>query len=429
MFRLGTRSPSGWVLLALSTSACAIGLWLMVSPAQGAPLLPCPGGIAVVSDAGDSGPGTLRAALLGGCPVITFTLSTPSTITLTSAELPIDHSVIIFGPGPSSLSISGNGTYRVFNISAGGSYITGLTIRNGSAASGGGINVAGASVTLDNSVVISNTGGDNGGGIYVDSTSLMQVLNSKIMSNAVSGGLGGGGGGGISSRSPLTLSNVTVSNNRAPYSGGISNVYSTLVLSNVTVSGNVAFAIDGQAGGVNSAGTMWITNSTIYSNSAPSNGGGILQGSGNMTLTNVTISGNSAAWTQGGGIYKYGGSVALLNTIVANSLSGGTCAGVGTFTSLGHNLDSTNDCAFAATGDLTSTNPLLGPLGNHGGPTQTMPLFVGSLAIDHIPNGTNGCGTTITTDQRGYPRPINTNCDIGAVEGTFHPLYLPLILK
>jgi hypothetical protein len=52
----------------------------------------------------------------------------------------------------------------------------------------------------------------------------------------------------------------------------------------------------------------------------------------------------------------------------------------------------------------------------------------GSPAIDAIPLGTSGCGTTITTDQRGFPRPIGGRCDIGAYErGVF--LYLPLILK
>ena len=57
---------------------------------------------------------------------------------------------------------------------------------------------------------------------------------------------------------------------------------------------------------------------------------------------------------------------------------------------------------------------MLTPLGNFGGPTQTMALFVGSPALDAgnialIPAG-------ITTDQRGQPRIINGTVDIGAFE-------------
>ncbi len=82
-------------------------------------------------------------------------------------------------------------------------------------------------------------------------------------------------------------------------------------------------------------------------------------------------------------------------------------------------------------GDITNTNPLLGPLANNGGPTQTMTLFVGSAAMNRIPNGTNGCGTTIMTDQRGILRPQGAACDIGAYEydGPLYPLFLPIIQR
>ena len=49
--------------------------------------------------------------------------------------------------------------------------------------------------------------------------------------------------------------------------------------------------------------------------------------------------------------------------------------------------------------NLIGGNPLLGPLGDYGGPTLTMPLLPGSPAI--------GAGTTAAapaTDQRGEPR-------------------------
>ena len=63
---------------------------------------------------------------------------------------------------------------------------------------------------------------------------------------------------------------------------------------------------------------------------------------------------------------------------------------------------------------MSNTSPQLGPLGNNGGPTQTMALPSGSPAVDAIPAATSGC--TGTTDQRGTTRPQGTGCDIGAYE-------------
>ena len=63
---------------------------------------------------------------------------------------------------------------------------------------------------------------------------------------------------------------------------------------------------------------------------------------------------------------------------------------------------------FTGSNNLTSGSPLLAPLGDYGGPTQTMPPLPGSPAIDA------GGTTSLITDQRGLPR-VSTP-DIGAVE-------------
>ena len=60
--------------------------------------------------------------------------------------------------------------------------------------------------------------------------------------------------------------------------------------------------------------------------------------------------------------------------------------------------------------DLIGVNPLLSPLGNYGGPTETLPLAADSPAI--------GAGTAIsgiTTDQRGFSLD-SPNPDIGAFQ-------------
>ncbi len=68
--------------------------------------------------------------------------------------------------------------------------------------------------------------------------------------------------------------------------------------------------------------------------------------------------------------------------------------------------------------NLTNGNPLLAPLANYGGPTQTMPPLAGSPAIDGC---TNGIDPSLTTDQRGFPRVVGLYPDIGAAEGVYNP--------
>jgi hypothetical protein len=158
-------------------------------------------------------------------------------------------------------------------------------------------------------------------------------------------------------------------------------------------------------------------------------GGGIYS-LGELSLTNVTVAGNSVSATvqgsgtavaQGGGIYvspyyPHGGL--LVNTIVAGNSS--TMQGpdaFGPFASLGHNLVGKTDGSNGwIASDLTGTvgnplNAMLGTLGNHGGPTQTIPLQARSPALDAgDPN------YAPPTDQRGVPRAATPN--IGAYEAT-----------
>ena len=83
----------------------------------------------------------------------------------------------------------------------------------------------------------------------------------------------------------------------------------------------------------------------------------------------------------------------------------------GNITSLGHNLDSDGSCELSGTGDLSSTDPLLGPLQDNGGPTFTHALLPGSPAIDAADDT-----AAPATDQRGIRRPQGRAGDIGAYE-------------
>jgi hypothetical protein len=102
----------------------------------------------------------------------------------------------------------------------------------------------------------------------------------------------------------------------------------------------------------------------------------------------------------------------VTGTIVASGTGGRDCAGT-LGEDQGYNLDGDDSCGFTRATDITNTDPLLGPLANNGGPTQTMALLPGSPAIDKGGTAANGC---LATDQRGVTRPQGPACDIGAFE-------------
>jgi hypothetical protein len=247
------------------------------------------------------------------------------------------------------------------------------------------------------------------------------------------------GGGGIANGKNMTLRRVTVTGNRAGYGGGIFNIPdSHLTLIDSTVSRNTA----GEAGGIRFDDTGTVVNSTIADNrvtddwdrpgSLAGYGGGIdIRGTGRVDIRNSTITGNTA--TDGGGGINIApayldslprpvtdivnlplGRLTLQNTVIAGNISGGTtsdCKNVfATIDSLGNNLDSGNSCHLTAEGDLPRRSPGLAPLGDHGGPTDTVALLPDSPAVDAAGDG---CPAA---DQRGIPRPQGPACDIGAFE-------------
>ena len=196
--------------------------------------------------------------------------------------------------------------------------------------------------------------------------------------------------------------------------GGVNND-GHLTLTRCTVSGNSA----GYGGGVFDYGTATLTDCTIVGNSAGA-GGGVLDVAlaDTVTLTNCTVSGNSAG--TGGGVWIYDGSTLTIgDTIVAGNTGGAAPDIAGPVTTdLGYNLIDASDgsSGLTAAGDEvgTAASPIdaeLAPLGDYGGPTQTMALLPGSPAID-----TGIAVAGVTTDQRGVSRPLGTVPDIGAFE-------------
>jgi len=409
-----------------------------------------------------SGVCTLRAAIQEAnarpaCGAIDINFSVTGSITLGTALPNVNHSININGPGTNQLTVQrstagGTPNFRIFTINSGvSSVISGVTIINGRADSGGGGIANDGTLNLLNVMVNANQTtdalpgdvGSPGGGIY--NNGQLRITNSAVSGNMTgkgSNGLPGGRGGGIYNLFPntVTVVNSTVSGNSTGdggngasggegggiFSQGLLEIANSAISNNHTGGG-------GLGGGIYSSNLLTLTNSTISGNQTGNgngNGGGILS-SGTATVTNSTVANNSTGSSgNGGGICNPGGTTNIRNTIVANNVigAGGTGADISGFVnSQDYNLiGNTSGAIFTGTTahNIANTNANLGPLANNGGPTLTHALLLGSPAINAGDNCVvnNSCSpalaSALTTDQRGtgFSRLVNTAVDIGAFE-------------
>jgi uncharacterized repeat protein (TIGR01451 family) len=360
----------------------------------------------------------LHAKLAGG-GLVTFDCgSTPITITLTITDtldsyINITQTTTISGGG--LITLQGNGTARIFNVDGSALSLEGLTITGGRALSepnhlGGAAIITGTGVvTVTDSTLFDNQA-QFGGAFYVQDGTLTVVDSSLLENQAVVGGAIY-----VADTEPanpptttVTILNSSVLSNRATDGdgGAIRNYDARLTVANSTLSNNRAIEIaeqgfnGGDGGAIAASGVGMVsylallTNTTIYSNFASLNGGGI-----------QVDSGTGSGW--------------IKNSIIANNTAstGTNCSSID-LVSHGNNLESEDTCNLVASGDLTDTNPLLGPLADNGGGTLTYALLAGSPAINAADNTACAASPVNNVDQRGISRPQGATCDIGAFEAT-----------
>lgn len=260
-----------------------------------------------------------------------------------------------------------------------------------------------------------------GGGLYCKgansgnecSPTLSNISFTGNSANTGGGMFNDGRGGGTSS--PV-LSNITLSGNSANVGGAMSNFgsgagSSSPALSNVTFNGNSANyggAMYNWGNGGTSSPSL--SNVTFSANSAGVEGGAMHNnatdaGTSKPTLSNVILWGDTAT---GGGpeIRNYAAGGGIASTTIDHSVVQGSGGSASWDTTLG--VDG---------GGNLDADPVLGPLGNHGGWTATRLLGGGSSAIDAGNASTCGDPATVNgLDQRGVARPQGPACDIGAVE-------------
>ena len=250
-------------------------------------------------------------------------------------------------------------------------------------------------LTITNCVFAMNSSPHGGGGaFYTNEASSATLANSTLSGNWTDGGYGGAI---EASYSTLTVTNSTLTGNRAQWGGGIYKYQGTLVVANSTLSAN-ASAWGG--GGIHiMQAAAQLTNSTLAGNSSTSIGGaGIYHQGTSLTVTNSTLAGNSTPWF-GGAIAVISGAVTLNNTIVADNTARDNVEISGAVTANYSLIDSAAGATISGTGYIVGQAAQLGPLANHGGPTQTMPLLPGSPAIDAGSNSLIPSG--VETDRRG----------------------------
>jgi hypothetical protein len=300
--------------------------------------------------------------------------------------------------------------------------------------SGGAIGSTGDILVVRSHVDGNTTDGD-GGALYTDEDGDVTVIESTVDGNTADGP----GGGIFTLEGDVTIVSSSVNGNRADDRGGAISGEADVILINSTIARNAAIAHVG--GGIWARSDVFVTNSTVSNNYAEGQGGGVLA-AGTVGLVNSTILDNTApvAANVGGARLQAFGSIigpAKIDLPGAQVPPTRTNCRVSASESFGHNLVSDASCRLGDPTDVvTSGDPLLAPLEENGGPTETRLPAPESRAVDLIPAA--ACGfipfgealegeqhleqfgidvlAPISADQRGFGRPQGAGCDAGAVE-------------
>ncbi|MFN7952518.1 MAG: CSLREA domain-containing protein [bacterium] len=361
--------------------------------------------------------------------------------------LVLEEDVEILGAGRDETVIDAEGIATAIRQSPYSSFhlddllIDGLTISHGVPYA---LEIRDGAVTLIHAAFRDNGSYQVGGGLDISGSGLM-IEDCELTGNH------GPNGGAMWAVGPVTIRDTLFARNEAFLTGGAIYVSSgTVFLSRAVVRDSTAYwggavwaapgtaliaeqssLVDNHAaaegGGLLVGGTVALTNVTLAGNSAIEDGGALAtSGGAQVTLTNVTLADNDAP--QGSAISTLASIAQIDPILLVNSIVAGECvqsAGPPVIFSQGGNLESPGDtCGFALESDLVRvSDPGLGSLGDHGGTVPTVALLAGSPAIDSAVE--SACPDT---DARGVPRPQSgssnggePHCDRGAYEACLGP--------
>ncbi len=270
------------------------------------------------------------------------------------------------------------------------------------------------------------TGNGPGGGAILNEGNLT-LERTDFMANSVTCAQGADcssyvSGGAILNHGSLYISDSTFFSNSAERgfaifnSGGAPNcqIHHSLFMQNTGVSGTIT-----------NYSSMTIVNSTISANFSSGFwlAGVVNEGVGQLRMQSCTLAnqGNNSSLYNSGTVFL-SDNIFLAPIGQVNFYQAG-----GAWNSGGYNIF--NDGSYPGTlnsGDLLNTDPMLGSLGDYGGPTMTHSLHFNSPAINHRPGNCATALYIIEDDQRHQTR-SDGSCDTGAFE--LGGIYLPFITR
>lgn len=277
-----------------------------------------------------------------------------------------------------------------------------------------------------------------GGGVYAANT--LTLAHATLAGNYAAG-TDGSSGGGLFARS-LVADYSTLHGNRVaagPYGfsgffeGGGAFIYKgSAQVSRSTIDGNNSV---GAGGGLFAlAASVTLDSSTVSNNVATSNGevnfgaGGVeMSAPKTLHVSNSTIAFNTGSARSGyyvGAGIRAAGTVVIESSIIADNFTDDVASDLSCNcgTNASKTVSGANNLIMAVDPHgvqappgmiVSSADPHLVPLGDHGGETRTHALIVGSPALGLGNNLAN-----FTTDQRGlgFARVVSGSADIGAYQ-------------
>jgi hypothetical protein len=203
---------------------------------------------------------------------------------------------------------------------------------------------------------------------------------------------GRGAGGGVFAAGSVAISSSVVDHNSAYYAGGLYFTNNPSVsISDSTIADNSA---QNSAGGIRTASSMSLLNSTVAFNRAPIGGGIVVDTQNNaasLSLQSSILADNAASSNPQGADLLVSGSQFSAST--ANSL--------------------VTSSSVSLPGGPLFACPRLQPLQNNGGPTRTLALMHDSPVID---GGNNDASLPYDQRDTGFPRAFGFAADMGAYE-------------
>ena len=347
---------------------------------------------------------------------------------------------------------------RVITVTGGTELvIRNLTIRHGVSPQGGGMDINGVDLNLENIIFDRNGSGNTGGALRTRNNSVT-MSGVEFIGNLAGQPAGGSFGGAIrGSDIVLNLTNARFENNEAGNGGALFLSDTTGSFENVAFIANTA---DGNGGAISldesspsflnvsfrgnraegNGGAIYtffdsapvLTNVLIAGNFAGSSGGGIQFESGSTqsrVLTNVTITGNRAESSRGGGIFKPG-DLELRNSIIWNNSDingrGSPTSSISDFSTSSAPISNISlvqgysDTEFPGSNNLDGTDSandpqFVTPVSPGGAPSLFGNLRLGDDS-PLINVGSNSFVTGINTDLDGFSRINDDIVDLGPYE-------------